>query len=55
MAPLPAWRARTIPLNTRNPADATKFADPLIEASRAYNEVDCKIMFDILEYLRSNH
>jgi hypothetical protein len=55
MAPLPAWRARTIPLNTRNPADTTKFADQLIEDSRAYNEVDCKIMFDILEYLRSNH
>ena len=54
LAPLPAARAGTT-LNIRDSADPSKFADPLIEASRVYNEVDCKIMFDILEYLRSNH
>ena len=54
MAPKPAHDAG-ITLNIRDSADPSKFADPLIEASRVYNEVDCKIMFDILEYLRSNH
>jgi hypothetical protein len=54
LAPLPAARAGTT-LNIRDSADPSKFADPLIEASRVYNEVDCEIMFDILEYLRSNH
>ena len=54
LAPLPAARAGTT-LNIRDSADPSKFADPLIEASRVYNEVDCKIMFDILEYLRINH
>ena len=54
MAPKPAHDAG-ITLNIRDSADPSKFADPLIEASRVYNEVDCKIMFDILEYLRINH
>ena len=54
MAPKPAHDAG-ITLNIRDPIDSSKFTDPLIEASRVYNEVDCKIMFDILEYLRINH
>jgi hypothetical protein len=54
MAAVVPWRAGTV-LNTRDPTDPAKFADPMIEASRVYNKVDCKIMFEVLEYLRANH
>lgn len=30
-------------------------ADPLMDEVRKYNEVDCRVMWEILEYLRRNH
>ena len=55
MAPIASWRA-SITLNTRLPSpNQDQFADRMIEYSRVYNKVDCKIMFEILKYLRANH